>query len=128
MQVLRKSQRNPSQENAWLWLVKIVTGVLVVVLILVHLVVNHLVVQGGLLTYADVIAYVATPGIALLESCFLVIVVTHSLIGVRGIMLDLNPSLKLVKILDIILVVLGSAAIIYGIWLMQVIVAQGKGA
>ena len=56
------------------------------------------------------------------------IVVTHSLIGLRGIVLDLNPSLKLVKFLDIFLVVLGSAAILYGIWLMQVIVAQGKGA
>jgi succinate dehydrogenase hydrophobic anchor subunit len=127
MQALRKSQVNPSNENAWLWLAKIVTGVLVIVLILVHIVVNHLVVQGGLLTYADVIAYVATPGIALLESCFLVIVVTHSLLGFRGIVLDLNPSSKLVWFLDIFLVFLGSAAILYGIWLMQVIVAQGKG-
>ena len=104
------------------------TGLLVVIIILVHIVVNHLVVQGGLLNYAQVIAYVATPGIALLETCFLVIVVAHSLIGARGILLDLNPGPGLVKILDIFLVILGSAAVFYGVWLMQVIVAQGKGA
>ena len=73
MQALRKSQvdtrqEDTCQENAWLWLAKIVTGVLVVVLILVHIIVNHLVVHGGLLTYADVIAYVATPGIALMKA------------------------------------------------------------
>ena len=115
-------------ENTWIWLAKIVTGVLVIVLILIHVVVNHLVVQGGLLTYAQVIAYVSTPGIALLETCFLIVVVTHSLIGTRSIVLDLGPSPKVVKVLDIFLVILGTTAVVYGVWLMQLMVAQGKGA
>jgi succinate dehydrogenase hydrophobic anchor subunit len=119
--------RKPN-ENTWIWLAKIVTGVLVIVLILIHVVVNHLVARGGLLTYAQVIAYVATPGIAFLETCFLIVVVMHSLIGTRSIVLDLGPSPRVVKVLDIFLVILGTSAVVYGVWLMQLIVAQGKGA
>lgn len=120
------SARKP-QESSWLWLAKILSGVLVVVLILIHVVVNHLVVQGGLLDYAQVIAYVSTPGIAVLETCFLVVVVTHSLIGARSIVLDLNPSQNVVKVMDVFLVILGVGAILYGVWLMQLIAAQGRG-
>ena len=43
-----------SGENSWLWLLKIVTGFLVVIILAIHLVVNHLVAPGGLLTYKEV--------------------------------------------------------------------------
>jgi succinate dehydrogenase hydrophobic anchor subunit len=121
-----RAARKPN-ETTWIWLAKIITGVLVIVFILIHVVVNHLVVKGGLLSYAQVIAYISTPGIAILETCFLVVVVTHSLIGTRSILLDLGPSVKVVRVLDIFLVLLGIVAVTYGVWLMQLIVAQGKG-
>jgi succinate dehydrogenase hydrophobic anchor subunit len=120
------SVRKPN-ESVWLWLAKIVSGLLVVVVILIHVVVNHLVVQGGLLNYAQVVAYLSMPGIALLETCFLIVVVTHSLIGARSIVLDLGPSQKATRIMDIFLVTVGAVAIVYGIWLVQTIIAQGKG-
>jgi succinate dehydrogenase hydrophobic anchor subunit len=109
-------------ENTWLWLLKLVTGVLVFTLILIHIVVNHLVAVSGLLTYAGVVAYLSQPGIALLESTFLIIVVVHALLGTRSIVLDLNPSSAVVRGLDWVFGIIGAAAIVYGLWLIQVII------
>ena len=112
-------------ENTWLWLLKIVTGVLLVVLLGIHLVVNHFVAENGLLTYADVIAYYQNPIIPVMEICFLASVATHSLIGLRGIVLDLNPSRIFLKVFDVILVIVGISAVAYGIWLVSVITSKG---
>ncbi len=109
-------------ENMWMWLLKLVTGVLVFVLIIVHIIVNHLVAATGLLTYADVVAYLSTPGIAFMESCFLVIVVIHALLGTRSILLDLNPSEKAILAIDWGMRIIGLPTIIYGLWLIQVII------
>lgn len=113
------------EENVWLWLAKLTTGALVLLLIFVHLVANHLIVEGGLQTYADVLHYVSIPGIALLEMAFLVFVVAHALLGTRSVILDLHPSPALLRILDVGFVLLGVGASVYGIWLMQLLVQQG---
>ena len=113
------------KETAWLWLLKIASGVLVIVLLFVHLIVNHLVATNGLMSYADVVRYLSNPWIALMESTFLVIVVTHSLVGVRSIILDLDPPAGLQKVIDIAMTVLGVGSVIYGIWLIRLIVIRG---
>ncbi len=112
-------------ESVWLWLAKLATGVLVIVLLFVHLIVNHLVVQGGLMTYADVIHYLSNPWIAFMETCFLVIVVSHSLMGLRSIILDLNPIGNVLRVIDVFMVTFGIAAIVYGIVLMRLVIAHG---
>jgi len=122
--MLERSTAPKSGENTWLWLLKIISGVLVIVLLFVHLVVNHLVPSEGLLSYEEVIAYVTTPGIALMEMTFLVVVVSHSLIGLRSIILDLNPSPGVLRVVNWVLTLIGVAAVVYGIWLMQMLVAQ----
>jgi succinate dehydrogenase hydrophobic anchor subunit len=114
-------------ESVWLWLAKLATGVLVIVLLFVHLIVNHLVVQGGLMTYADVIQYLSNPWIAFMETCFLVIVVSHSLRGLRSIILDLNPIGNVLRVIDVLMVTFGIAAIVYGIVLMRLVIAHGVG-
>lgn len=118
-------QNTRSGENTWLWLLKILTGIFLVVLLGIHLVVNHFVSENGLLTYADVVAYYQNPIIPIMEICFLAAVVAHSLIGLRGIILDLNPSRSLLKIIDVVLVLGGVSVVIYGIWLVTVIVSRG---
>ena len=112
------------QEGVWLWLLKILFGLAIAVLIAVHFVVNHLVADGGLLTYQDVINYYKNPGITAMEIAFLIFVVTHALMGTRSIFLDLNPSEKMLKIINWGMLVLGGAAIIYGIWLVQVVAGR----
>ena len=114
-----------SGENTWLWLIKIITGPLLLILLGIHLVVNHFIGETGLLTYADVVAYYQNPIIPIMEICFLIAVVTHSLSGLRGIILDLKPSRNILKVIDVILVIFGVAVVIYGTWLALVIASKG---
>jgi succinate dehydrogenase / fumarate reductase membrane anchor subunit len=114
-----------SGENTWLWLLKIITGPLLLILLGIHLVVNHFVGETGLLTYADIVAYYQNPIIPIMEVCFLIAVVTHSLSGLRGVILDLNPSRNVLKVIDVVLVIFGVAVVIYGTWLALVIASKG---
>jgi succinate dehydrogenase hydrophobic anchor subunit len=72
-----------------------------------------------------VIAYYKNPLIPAMEICFLAAVVTHSLIGLRGIILDLKPSRSALKAIDWILVILGITAVSYGTWLALTIASTG---
>ncbi len=112
------------REGAWLWLLKLVAGVLVFVVLGIHFAVNHLVAPGGLLTYADVINYYKVPIIPVMEICFLVFVVSHCFLGLRSILLDLNPSDVLLRWIDRILVVIGAGACVYGIWLILLLAGK----
>ena len=121
---IRNTSAPRSGENSWLWLVKIVTGPLLIILILVHFIVNHFIGQNGLLTYADVVAYYNNPLIPLMEILFLATVVTHSLSGLRGIILDLKPSRGVLTAVDWLLALVGVAAVSYGAWLALVIASR----
>jgi succinate dehydrogenase / fumarate reductase membrane anchor subunit len=110
-------------EGFWLWLIKMATGVLIIVLLFVHFIVNHLA-QGGLLDYAGVIAYYSNPAIVVMEITFLAVVVSHTLVGLRGIILDLNPPAKLMGTIDRLLVLLGIGAVVYGIALALVVASR----
>jgi len=114
-----------AREGVWLWMFKIFAGLMIVVLLGIHFVVNHLVAPTGLLSYADVIAYYQNPIIPVMEILFLVFVVSHALVGLRSILLDLNPSDRVLRAADGVLIVVGAAAILYGIWLALVIASKG---
>lgn len=106
-----------NSETGWIWAVKQVSGVLVFVLIIVHLIANHLVVENGLMSYKDVVAYLSNPWIAMMESIFLLVVVSHSLLGLRSVILDFNPAGKVMKFMDPAFILIGILASVYGIWL-----------
>ena len=114
-------------ENTWLWLIKIVTGPLLLIVLGLHLTVNHYMgsLATGLMTQDDVIQYFQNPIIPAIEILFLVTVVTHSLLGLRGIVLDMNPSRSLLKIVTWLLVILGVSSVAYGTWLALTIVSLG---
>lgn len=113
-------------ENTWLWLVKMLTGPLLLILLGIHLVVNHFIgTAHGLLTYADVVAYYQNPIIPIMEILFLAAVVTHSLSGLRSIILDLKPSRSFLRVLDVILAIFGVGVVAYGIWLVTAIISKG---
>ena len=104
-------------EGTGLWLVKVVLGIFIIVLLTVHLIVNHYVGEGALLTWQNVVDYFSNPWIVFMEITFLIVVVSHSLIGMRSIFLDLNPTRGSMKIIDWLLIILGAISIIYGVWL-----------
>jgi succinate dehydrogenase hydrophobic anchor subunit len=116
-----------AHEQGWLWAAKLLTGVLIFGILVLHLVVNHLVAAEGLLSYADIVAYYANPLIPLMEGFFLVFVVAHALLGVRGIVLDLSPPARAVRLLDGALLAFGLLAVVYGLWLLATIAGRATG-
>ncbi len=115
-----------AREGTWLWLYKIVAGGVIVILLGVHFIVNHLVAPQGLLTYQDVLRYYTIPIVPIMEIAFLIFVISHALIGLRSIILDLNPSGKLLRVIDIVFIAAGVIFSVYGIWLVMVIVQRGR--
>lgn len=113
------------REATWLWLYKIIAGIFIVVLLGVHFIVNHLVAPEGLLTYQEILRYYTHPIVPIMEVIFLVFVVSHALVGLRSILLDLNPPDQVLKIMDRVFIVAGVGFIIYGTWLILLVVQRG---
>ncbi|MEW6178730.1 MAG: hypothetical protein AB1522_02270 [Chloroflexota bacterium] len=113
-------------ESYLLWLVKIVSGVLIFAVLIIHFLVNHLLAPNGLLSHAEVVEYYRNyPIVPVMEGFFLLFVIAHSLIGTRSIILDLRPSAGLLKVLDILFIALGLFATGYGIWLLFAVINFG---
>ena len=113
-------------ETTWLWLLKIITGLLVIVILIIHFIVNHFIAQNGLLTWADVVNYYQNPIVPIMETAFVALVVSHSLIGLRGIILDMNPSRGVITAVNWLFTAAGVVSVGYGIWLIEVIVSKGS--
>jgi succinate dehydrogenase / fumarate reductase membrane anchor subunit len=114
-------------ESAGLWMIKLLTGFLIIIILGIHLTVNHMLGSAnGLLTQQEVVEYYSKWIVPFMEILFLVFVVSHSLIGTRSIILDLNPSKSILKALDWLFIIIGSGYIIYGIWLVIKIVQLGS--
>ena len=107
-----------------LWLLQALTGLGLIVLLGLHMIAQHFLVEGGLRTYQDVLAYIANPVVFILEVIFLLVVVPHAFLGLRAVLLDLGPSPRTTRILDGVLIIIASLTTIYGIALF--IVLQGK--
>ena len=114
-------------ESYLLWFIKIVSGLLIVVILFIHFLVNHYLAPEGLLSHAEVVAYYRNyPIVPIMEGFFLVFVVSHSLIGTRSILLDLNPKKAVMRIIDALLVLIGLVATGYGIWLLFAVINWGS--
>lgn len=119
-----KSALKPG-ENTWLWLLKMLSGLLIFVILIIHLLVNHFLAPGGLLDHAGVLAYFTDyPIVPIMEGFFLIFVIAHSLLGTRSIILDLKPSQGVMRLVDAGLLLLGVVSSVYGIWLLFAILAQ----
>ena len=121
--------KNPASEinheNALLWFIKVCAGGLILFFLVIHFIINHLVAPGGLLTFEDVVDYYQNPGVLVMEGFFLTFILVHGLLGLRSVILDLNPSPQMVKFLDFGLIILGFFALVYGIWLLITVNSMG---
>lgn len=113
-----------NREKSRLWFVKVLAGLLIIFFMTLHMIVNHLVAPEGLLSYQDVLDYYQNPIIPIIEILFLITVITHCLLGLRSIILDLNPAAGLMKKLDVGLLLLGLISAIYGILLVIIITSR----
>jgi succinate dehydrogenase hydrophobic anchor subunit len=109
-----------ANESVWLWLLKILSGLLIVFFLGTHFFINHLTgtAEGGQLTFEEILKMYTQPGYLVLEGLFLTTVISHGLIGLRGVILDLNLSRGVMRILDFLFIVVGITAVGYGIWLL----------
>jgi succinate dehydrogenase hydrophobic anchor subunit len=124
--MITQTSKPKVREGTWLWLLKIFGGLLIVIVLGIHYVINHLVAPGGLLTYSDVIRYYTNPLIPVMEVGFLILAVGHSFLGLRSILLDLNPSDRVLKFIDKLLISVGAVAVVYGTRLIVVLAGRGS--
>jgi succinate dehydrogenase hydrophobic anchor subunit len=109
-----------------IWRATALSGVAVLVLVTVHMVAHHFVVDeiGGLRTYPQVLDYIANPVIFVLECLFLVVVTIHAMLGVRSVLFDLGLSARAQRLVSRGLTVLGTATIAYGFALIGVLASR----
>ena len=86
---------------------------------------QHLLVEGGLRTYADVIAYLRQPLALVAEIGLLASVIVHAALGVRAILVEMLPGDGALRRASWIIGAVSVAAFAYGIGLTAyVITAQ----
>ena len=120
-----QKQLTRERASSWSWILQAFTGVMLVVLLGLHMVVQHFVVAGGLRNYAQVVEYLSNPFVFLLEIAFLIIVTWHALLGVRAIILDLGLKPATERRVTAAMWIIGVVMVGYGIWLSATIVSQG---
>lgn len=113
-------QRAPSRAGS-MWLVKAVTGVLLVVFLGTHLVAQHFLVESGLRDYVAVVAYLRHPVALVAELGLLVTVVVHAALGVRAVLVDMLPSERALRRATWIIGVVAMVSLLSGIGLTLVV-------
>ncbi len=103
------------RSGTWIW--QALTGVGLVILLSLHMIVHHFVVEGGLRDYQQVLAYVGNPIVLFLEVTFLVVVIYHALVGVRAILFDLNLGDRAKTWITWLLVAFGAILLAWGVYL-----------
>jgi succinate dehydrogenase hydrophobic anchor subunit len=88
-----KKTTRPSSATT-IWIVQAVSGLLLILLLGLHMIAHHFVVEGGLRTYQDVVDYISNPIVFVLELLFLIVVTPHAMFGLQGIVMDLGPGEK----------------------------------
>jgi succinate dehydrogenase hydrophobic anchor subunit len=117
-------ERSLGPNITWRWLIQAALGAMLVILLGVHLIVNHWAAPQGLLTHADVVKYYDTPGVVWMEAAFLTVVTAHCLLGLHSILVDLNLKAHITSIITWLLVLAAVGTILYGLWLIRMIAVQ----
>lgn len=107
------------------WLGQALSGVLLLILLGLHMFAHHFVVEGGLRTYQDVLDYIRTPLIMVLELLFLVTVSFHAMVGLRSVLFDLGLSPTQEKWVTRTVTAFGVAIVVYGVWLTITLASRG---
>ena len=112
-----KSKPVRRDSAASIWIIQAVTGLLLILLLGLHMIAHHFIVEGGLRTYQDVIDYISHPVVFILEILFLIVVAPHAMLGLRGIIMDLGPSESAQRTIVWVFRILTVLVLGYGIWL-----------
>ncbi len=111
----REGMQSGPGRGKLVWALQAISGVLLVAAVALHWYAQHLVVEGGLRGYSQVVSYLREPLVLAFETSFLVVVSTHALLGVRAIVMDLGPTKSVERLLNVGLGLAGIGAVVYGI-------------
>jgi len=108
----------------WPWFLQRVTGAGLIVLLLIHVVVNHYLniseaekdVLPGLVVFSDVADRFETAGYWVIDVFLLSFVLYHGLNGIRNIALDYGARGVIERAVTAVLLAIGVAAFIFGIF------------
>ncbi len=116
--------RRGRSSRLWHWTAG--SGMALVALATMHIIAQHFIVhqKGGLRTYGEVLSYISNPVIFVLEAGFLVAVTIHAMLGIRGVLHDLDLSSRSARRLDVALWVLGTLTVVYGMGLLVTLAAR----
>jgi len=117
-------RERPSQTRAWRWTAY--TGIALVALLTVHMVAHHFAVEetGGLRTYQQVLDYIATPAILVIECLFIVVITIHAMLGLRSVLLDLGLGDRGRSRVNRLLTALGAVTVAYGLFLVLTLASR----
>lgn len=112
------------RSRSWRW--TSLTGVALLVLVTVHIVAQHFVLEqiGGLRTYQQVLEYISNPVMFVIESIFLVVVTWHAMLGLRSVIFDFGLSPVARKRVNRGLTVLGILTVAYGFILIGTLASR----
>ena len=118
--------RPPGGRARLIWRLTAGSGVALLVLITVHMVANHFVVEsvGGLRSYEQVLDYIANPVMLVIEIAFLGVVTLHAMLGLRSVLFDLTGSDRHRRWIDRGLVALGVLTVSYGLILVLTLASR----
>lgn len=123
---VRTERPRSSRSQTVVWRATAFTGIALLVLITVHMVAHHFVVEsvGGLRTYDQVLDYIANPVIFTIEALFLVVVTVHAMLGLRSVLFDVATGERARALISRGLIALGTLTIAYGLVLIGVLAAR----
>jgi succinate dehydrogenase hydrophobic anchor subunit len=108
----------------WPWFLQRVTGAGLIVLLLIHVIVNHYFniseaqkhILPGLVVFSDVADRFKTAGYWVIDVFLLSFVLYHGLNGIRNIALDYGARGAIERVVTAVLLAIGVAAFIFGIF------------
>ena len=123
---MKTASPRPRQSQTLVWNVTVFTGIGLFVLLAVHMVAHHFVVQstGGLRTYDQVLDYLANPVIFVVECLLLGCITIHAMLGLRSVLFDLTTGARARARISRGLVALGALTIGYGLFLVGTLASR----
>jgi succinate dehydrogenase hydrophobic anchor subunit len=114
----KTTKKVAGKDSAGAWcIVQAITGLLLILLLGLHMIAHHFVVEGGLRNFEEVIDYVSNPVIFVLEVLFLIVVTPHAMLGLQSIVMDLGPGESAARTITWVFRILTIVILAYGIWL-----------
>ena len=100
-----------------LWLVKAISGGLLIVFLGVHLIAQHLLVPGGLRDFGSVVEYLRQPLALVTETLLVATVLLHAAIALRTFAAELVRNPRALRVVSYAIVLAAVATFGYTVWL-----------